>query len=132
MSMTPRALSSIMELQTLAGRVGSARARLRLFEIDILKPYQSGVSSFLNRMPPIPQEVLDTLNSGEPKDNKSEAHKTWREAVHYMENLVDEKLIQKDKIEEFKSVYKDPDEFCCLFVVDGEFTKFLFIPYPED
>ena len=56
----------------------------------------------------------------------------WNYFASYMENLVDEKLIEKDKIEEFKSIYKDPDEFCCLFVVDGEFTRFLFIPYPVD
>ena len=56
----------------------------------------------------------------------------WNYFASYMENLVDEKLIQKDKIDEFKAIYKDPDEFCCLFVVDGDFTKFLFIPYPED
>jgi hypothetical protein len=34
--------------------------------------------------------------------------------------------------EEFKNAYKDPDEFCCLFVVDLQFTKFVFIPFPED
>ena len=27
---------------------------------------------------------------------------------------------------------KDPDEFCCLFVVDQQFTNFVFIPFPED
>ena len=56
----------------------------------------------------------------------------WNYFASYMENFVDGKLIEKDKIEEFKSVYKDPDEFCCLFVLDGDFTKFLFIPYPVD
>jgi hypothetical protein len=34
--------------------------------------------------------------------------------------------------EDFKQAYKDPDEFCCLFVVDTAFTNFVFIPYPED
>ena len=28
--------------------------------------------------------------------------------------------------------YKDADEFCCLFVLDKEFTNFVFVPYPED
>ena len=36
------------------------------------------------------------------------------------------------EIEEFKRNYKDPDEFCCLFVIDNDFTNFVFIPYPED
>ena len=38
----------------------------------------------------------------------------------------------KEKVESFVEAYKDPDEFCCLFVVDKEFTRFVFIPYPED
>ena len=41
-------------------------------------------------------------------------------------------FIDADKFDTFQSTYKDPEEFCCLFVVDKEFTNFLFIPYPED
>jgi hypothetical protein len=41
-------------------------------------------------------------------------------------------LIATEKEEGFIAAYKDPDEFCCLFVVDKEFTSFVFIPYPED
>jgi hypothetical protein len=37
-----------------------------------------------------------------------------------------------DKKDDFIATYKDPEEFCCLFVVDKEFTSFVFIPYPED
>jgi hypothetical protein len=33
---------------------------------------------------------------------------------------------------EFKKSFKKTDEFCCLFVVDGDFVNFVFIPYPED
>ena len=36
------------------------------------------------------------------------------------------------RVNEFKEIYKDPDEFCCLFVIDKDFTNFIFIPYPED
>ena len=43
-----------------------------------------------------------------------------------------EKIIDKEKVAEFRDSYKNPDEFCCLFVIDGQFTKFVFIPYPED
>jgi hypothetical protein len=34
--------------------------------------------------------------------------------------------------EAFKAAYKDPDEYCCLFVIDYDFTNFVFLPYPED
>ena len=32
----------------------------------------------------------------------------------------------------FKENYKDPDEFCCLFVIDEDFHRFVYIPYPND
>jgi len=56
----------------------------------------------------------------------------WNYFVTYLDEFVERKIIEKDKEEEFKLNYKNPEEFCCLFVVDSEFTKFVFIPYPED
>ena len=56
----------------------------------------------------------------------------WNYNASLLEEFVQRKLIAEDKIEDFKSAYKDPEEFCCLFVVDYDFTNFVFIPYPED
>lgn len=53
---------------------------------------------------------------------------------HYYASFLDE-FVQRGLVtdqENFKAAYKDPDEFCCLFVIDTEFTNFVFIPYPED
>ncbi len=63
---------------------------------------------------------------------KNELDTAWNYRVTYLDEFVQRKLIVEDKVEDFKSTYKDPDEFCCLFVVEPEFTKFLYIPYPED
>ncbi len=56
----------------------------------------------------------------------------WNYYASYLDEFVQRKMIDKDKVEDFKETYKNPDEFCCLFVVDAEFTNFLYIPYPED
>ena len=56
----------------------------------------------------------------------------WNYYASYLDEFIQRKLIDADKEEEFKKTYKDPDEFCCLFVVDEDFTNFLYIPYPED
>ena len=48
----------------------------------------------------------------------------------FMEEFLERNLIEDE--ENFKQVYKNSDEFCCLFVVDEDFTNFLFIPYPTD
>ncbi|MBT1710926.1 hypothetical protein KK062_21970 [Fulvivirgaceae bacterium PWU5] len=55
-------------------------------------------------------------------------------AWNYFASFLDE-FLQRGLVadrEDFEKAYKDPDEFCCLFVVDEQFTNFLFIPYPED
>ncbi len=63
---------------------------------------------------------------------KDEVGTNWNYFVTYLDEFVQRKIIEKEKVEDFKKTYKNPDEFCCLFVIDGEFTKFIFIPYPED
>jgi hypothetical protein len=63
---------------------------------------------------------------------KEEVGTEWNYFVTYLDEFVQRKIIKKEKEEEFKSNYKNPEEFCCLFVVDGDFTNFVFIPYPED
>ncbi len=54
----------------------------------------------------------------------------WHYNVTYLDEFVQRKLVEHP--EDFKKAYKDPDEFCCLFVVDEGFTNFVFIPYPEE
>jgi hypothetical protein len=56
----------------------------------------------------------------------------WSYAASFLDEFVQRELVGKEKEEDFKKTYKDPDEFCCLFVIDKEFTRFVFIPYPED
>jgi hypothetical protein len=56
----------------------------------------------------------------------------WNYFASFMDEFKQRELIATEKEEGFIAAYKDPDEFCCLFVVDKEFTSFVFIPYPED
>lgn len=56
----------------------------------------------------------------------------WNYYASFLNEFVQRELIATDREESFKESYKDPDEFCCLFVVDVEFTRFVFIPYPVD
>lgn len=54
----------------------------------------------------------------------------WSYYASFMEEFMERALIEKAS--DFKAIYKDPDEFCCLFVVDPQFTNFTFVPYPID
>ena len=64
--------------------------------------------------------------------DKYEVATVWNYNASFLSEFVQRNLIEEDKEEEFKKTYKDPDEFCCLFVIDGEFTRFVYIPYPVD
>jgi hypothetical protein len=59
-----------------------------------------------------------------------QADNNWHYYASFMEEFVQRGLVADEKI--FKENYKDPDEFCCLFVIDEEFTNFVFVPYPVD
>ena len=56
----------------------------------------------------------------------------WNYYFSFLDEFVQRKLVDEDKQDEFKSNYKDPEEFCCLFVIDEDFINFIYIPYPED
>ena len=57
-------------------------------------------------------------------------HTEWNYFASFMDEFVQRNLIEHE--DDFRGAYKDPDEFCCLFVVDKQFTTFVFIPFPED
>ncbi|WP_031525792.1 hypothetical protein [Dyadobacter crusticola] len=50
----------------------------------------------------------------------------------YMQEFVDRKLIGEESMLLFTENYKNADEYCCLFALIGEFSGFVFVPYPED
>ena len=63
---------------------------------------------------------------------KREALNVWNYSASFLDEFLQRQLIASDKEGEFKAAYRDPEEFCCLFVVDVKLTGFIFIPYPED
>ena len=81
--------------------------------------------------PIFPVSKID-LPIGQLLIGKLELATNWNYNASYLDEFIQREIVGEDKIEEFKANYKDPDEFCCLFVVDDEFTRFVFIPYPED
>ncbi len=56
----------------------------------------------------------------------------WNYYATYLDDFVQRKLIASESLDFFKETYKEPDEFCCLFVIDEEFTRFMYIPYPDE
>lgn len=63
---------------------------------------------------------------------KEEKKLDWNYYITYVDEFIQRKLIAEDLLEEFEKNYKNPDEFCCLFVMDKEFTSFVYVPFPEE
>lgn len=57
---------------------------------------------------------------------------TFTYNASFFDEFVQRELIGEDSYDLWKEHYKNPDEYCCLFVVIGDFTGFVYIPYPED
>ncbi len=55
----------------------------------------------------------------------------WSFNASFAEDLVSKEVLQADRFEEFKKVYKERKNHACLFVVSKELQKFVFSPYPE-
>lgn len=63
---------------------------------------------------------------------KQDSGLVWNYYASFLDEFLQRELVGMDKKADFTAAYKNPDEFCCLFVVDRGFTSFVFIPYPED
>lgn len=63
---------------------------------------------------------------------RHQAETEWNYFASFLDEFVQRGIIDSDKQEDFIKAYRDADEYCCLFVIDKEFTNFVFIPYPED
>ena len=72
------------------------------------------------------------ISIGQLLYKKEEIGTNWNYFVTYLDELIQRKIIEKEKVEEFKKTYKNPEEYCCLLVIDTDFVNFVFIPYPED
>jgi hypothetical protein len=64
--------------------------------------------------------------------NADDLNLEWHVFASFLELFVQQGIVGTEGIEAFQATYKDADEFCCLFVLDQEFTNFVFVPYPED
>ena len=53
---------------------------------------------------------------------------SWHIHASTLEEFTNKGLIRSDKYDEFTEIYKDPDDFFCLFVVSELGAQFIFLP----
>ncbi len=50
----------------------------------------------------------------------------------FFEEFLSRDMIGEESVDLFKEYYKDPEEYCCLFVIENEFAGFIYLPFPTD
>lgn len=59
---------------------------------------------------------------------KEEGGAEWSIHASTLEELVTKQIIQMDKVDDFRQVYKDPRENLCLFTLSEMGATFIFLP----
>ena len=52
----------------------------------------------------------------------------WKIQASSLEEFVSKQLIEENKIDSFRTIYKNPNKFFCLFVISELGAKFIFLP----
>ncbi|MEQ8301760.1 MAG: hypothetical protein RIB47_00110 [Cyclobacteriaceae bacterium] len=81
---------------------------------------------------PIFPIAKDSISIGQLLIGANELKLEWNYYASFLDEFIQRELVAQEKEIDFKNTYKDPDEFCCLFVIDKAFTKFVYIPFPID
>lgn len=68
------------------------------------------------------------LELGVPVVVSNEEIGKWDIHASTLEEFAMKQVIAAEKIEDFQGVYKDPNQFICLFVVSELGAKFIFMP----
>lgn len=59
---------------------------------------------------------------------RAEGGSKWTIQASTLEELATRRIIGMDKVDDFRSVYKDPAEYLCLFLISKEGARFVFLP----
>lgn len=69
-----------------------------------------------------------TVEIGLPLVDREQTKGNWSLNASTLEEFAAKQIIEPHKIDGFKSVYKDPEEFVCLFVLSELGATFIFLP----
>lgn len=71
------------------------------------------------------------VNIGVPLVQAEGEEAPWSVNASTLEELATKKVIPMDKVDNFREVYKDPQEYFCLFVISDSGAEFVFLPREE-
>jgi hypothetical protein len=63
---------------------------------------------------------------------RSEGGAKWSIHATTLEEMVSKKLVQMNRVDDFRRVYKNPRDFFCLFALSDEGAQFIFLPREDE
>ena len=112
----------------------SDRLKYKLLEGELL-PYVKLLGKFADTI--LNQDVSEypifvahqhTMEIGLPLIDREQTEGNWSLNASTLEEFAAKQVIEAEKVDEFKAVYKDPEEFVCLFVLSELGATFIFLP----
>lgn len=74
----------------------------------------------------------DQVELGKPIISRDLYGTNWHINASMLEELVKREIVKREKVDEFRNVYKDPQHYICFFVITQQEGSFVFVPYPEE
>ena len=68
------------------------------------------------------------VSIGVPLTNDDEQSTPWQIQASSLEEFVSKQIIEQNKVDSFRTIYKSPEKFFCLFVLSEMGAQFIFIP----
>ena len=102
---------------------------LRAYEDYLLDLSKKIRTSQVTKYPIFVLHQENILELGKTIIDAARSKTKWSVNVSHLEDFVNRKIIEQDKIDSFRSVFKNPDEFCCIFILTNKFSNFVFRPY---
>lgn len=72
------------------------------------------------------------LSVGIPLIDRDIQNSNWSFNISTLEELVTKNIISNERVDPFREVYKDPEQFVSIFVIDEEVAEFIFYPYEAE
>ncbi|MBK7409411.1 MAG: hypothetical protein IPJ40_16070 [Saprospirales bacterium] len=113
------------------------KQQLKILDIE-LAPYRKAMSQAVDTI--LEQEVSKypimvvhqhEIELGIPFIHREEVKGNWSVNASTLEEFVAKRIINENMVDHFRSVYKDPEQELCLFLLSELGAKFIFLPREE-
>lgn len=103
-------------------------------DMKVLGEYLQEIAQQLNeqnitRYPIFIAHKEAAIQLGKPIIDAEKSKTNWSFNASMLEEMVRKNIVEQDKLEDFREVYKNPKETACIFLATPEQMNFVWCPY---